>query len=1075
MSLSREDLKQAVNRSIEYLKNRHHPEKPHISVLSPPYRTDYQLIWGKPPRLHERDRIGEEDEEELLEDVEETLRSRLPGWVMGADFAVSRNMGSARALFTFYVRVKPDYDDMQKWDDSAYTKVHVVLDYSRSPQSAQAQVAVRLEGEGGIFEDRSVKIDQCPEFAAVAVLPGETAGRLNRGNLEKVLERVASVGLGGRAPKVCLRVLEVGGGLLTASIFNSEGDEEGAYHHAFCAMAGFCGGTFKAYIMNLGGVVKGKRETDAYESPAKVYTYNADDGGSRWVLGHLLEVEGRIEFSGWLPNFRWSEHGLSGAYPVNTLVVEENEKGCKLRDYFVGGELLAPIKASSRSASDFLRRAVSSTRSIAHLTGLGDALSDATRAVNPHLQNFYAYQEEAISEILSNLEGEQRYKAIVIAARTAGGKTLAFLVPTIMGALRDKMAGKSGVKAILAYPTKALANDQLEEVAHLLFYLSQNLSGMGISASVSFGCLHGNTYSADEVGEQADLLALPVKCPLHKGTIIKLQAQGGKVRAACPADASCRFAGFLNVSMKKTRDEIYYDPPDILITDEDMLNRILSGYSKKHIGEREGSLWYEWQLLGYPYKRCANCRHTYPASANLRRCAVCGSDAKSSFESIEQLSKPYVIVLDEAHQLYGSFGTQVSHMLSLLEHAIGAEPLYVLSSATLGNAEGFAADLLGLNPSDVKKIVAEVEEGGATSPSQRIFAFIMPKAYTRDATLARLLEAFLKAFEGRQEKPKGIIFTNTLAESNEVLQLLRREFSGRGVKVDGHSTDYSEDRAEKELHFKEGSIDWFVATSTLELGVDYGIVDFAAIYGMPYKVTSFVQRMGRSGRARDAAVFVLFDSDDPVDHFYYENYKLLYDGALRDKAIEREVITVSRANMEAVKRATRRWAVSEVYRACSSPTRLIEPRLISVGLSDAHARPGEWQAVAQLLLKAKASALPESLRKLCDLSSTYRQLVDWEVDQIVQGISTNSTNWSDISGFVRFLGQDPLYDLRGADETVQVYFAPLGESRPRELRYAVRHYLKGQAASFRGYFFVVATIEPDKKVSINEWLEGGGA
>jgi hypothetical protein len=58
---------------------------------------------------------------------------------------------------------------------------------------------------------------------------------------------------------------------------------------------------------------------------------------------------------------------------------------------------------------------------------------------------------------------------------------------------------------------------------------------------------------------------------------------------------------------------------------------------------------------------------------------------------------------------------------------------------------------------------------------------------------------------------------------------------------------------------------------------------------------------------------------------------------------------------------------------------------------------------------------------------------------------------------------------------VQVYFAPLGEPRPRELRYAVRHYLKGQVASFRGHFFVVATIEPDKKVSIKEWLESGGA
>jgi len=1065
------DLREQVNNAVNFLRCRHHPEKPHVSVLSPPHPSDYHLIWGAPKKVLKHD-ILEEDEEELLEDVEEALRSRYAGWIMGADFEVAGNAGEAQARYDFYVRVEPDYDDRKKWDDSAYTRVQLMLDYYRSPQSAKARATIRLEGEEETFEQQ-VNVDPAPEFVAVVVLPKRAARRLNRDNLVKVLRMIVSIGVGNYVPGVCLRVVELENELLTASVYSSKG--EGLYYHAFCALAGFCGGAFKTYIVNLGGVFEGEGEANAYESPAKVYTYNTADGTfSRWVLGHLLEVQGKVKFSGWRPRVRWSEHGLMGAHPVNALVIERDPGEYELRDYCVEEEGLAPIKVSGQSVDDFLRHVVFSIQRFGgRLPDLVNALSEAIKKANPQLRSFYTYQEEAINEILSNLAVERKYKAITVVARTAGGKTLAFLVPIIISILHEKLGGRGlGLKAILTYPTKALANDQLEEAAHLLFYFKQSLDNKGLSADVSFGCLHGGTYTADDVEKKGSfqLVSLPVKCPNHQGSVVKLQTQDGKVKAVCPADSSCQFAEFLNSSMRKTRDEIYFNPPDILITDEDMLNRILSGYSRKHQGERGEALWYEWQLLGYPYKRCTNCSHTYPISLNLMRCAVCGSDVRTSLETIESVSRPYVIVLDEAHQLFGSFGIQVSHMLSLLEHVIGDEPLYVLSSATLGNAEHFAATMLGLSTSEVKKVAAEAAEANsAVRPFQRIIAFIMPKAYTQDATLIKLLGAFLEAF---QDKPKGIIFTNTLAESNELLQQLRRDFGSR-VHVDGHSTDYGEDRADKELRFKEGKIDWFVATSTLELGVDYGVVDYVAIYGMPHKVTSFVQRIGRAGRGKDAVVFVLFNPDNPVNHFYYENHRMLCDGMLREAAIEREVITVSRMNKEAVRRAIRRWAVSEVYRACS-PMCAADPKLISVGLENTQVRRSRWQVIAQLLKARVPDDLPKSLKELCSQYwNTYGQLVNGEVSWIAQELGARGANWKDISGFVVFLGQDPLYDLRGADETVQVYFAPLGETRSRELRFAVRHYLKGQIASFRGRFFVVATVEPEEKVGIREWLEGG--
>jgi ATP-dependent helicase YprA (DUF1998 family) len=816
------------------------------------------------------------------------------------------------------------------------------------------------------------------------------------------------------------------------------------------------------------------------EDPFKVYTYNANDGFSRWALGYLLEAEGFVTFSGWRPSVYWDGHGLNGAYPINALLIESSPSEYELRDYFVSEEELVQIKRSNASASAFLGQIAAGIKGAdARVHSFMRALSAALHDANPALQSFYAYQEEAAREILASLgllDGG-RHRVIAVSARTAGGKTLAFFVPVLISIFcEEERAGRPGVKAILMYPTKALANDQLEEVAHLLFYLTERLREVELAAEITFGCLHGNVYDANNI---RDLISggrdplLPVKCPNHDVSV-GLRLEGEKALAFCPKDANCRFARFLNERMRKTREEVYFAPPDVLITDEDMVNRILSGAPKRHKGAKGGALWYEWQLLGYPYKRCKACLHTYPETANVGRCAVCGSDMQASVEAIREVSRPSIIVLDEAHQLFGSFGVQVSHMLSLLERVLRSKPTYVLASATLGKAKDFAAGLLGVQPSEVKEVAAEVEAGAGERAFRRAFALVMPKAYTRDATLVRLLAKFLEEFVGRGvesgKPPRGIVFTNTLAESNEVLQHLRNEVAG-SLRIDGHSTDFNEERIDKELDFKAGKIDWFVATSTLELGIDYGVVDFVTIYGVPPKVTSFVQRVGRAGRGKDAVVFIVFDPESPINYSYYENYKLLCDGSIRDKAIECEVMPVGAMNREAVRRAVRRWAVSEVYRMCSSgaaPTKIIID-----GLDSPDQRVAGWKRVASSLKTHILGDLPASLAALYiyRLIESYRQIIDGEVGWLEQKTASEGSSWRDASDFVDSLDRYALYDLRAADETIEICYTPLGDvDRPRELRYAIRHGLWGQVTSFRGNFFTVTAVDVEEKRNIEEWF-----
>ncbi|MEM1847496.1 MAG: DEAD/DEAH box helicase [Acidilobaceae archaeon] len=1102
-------LKEAIFQSIDFIKSRHHPEKPHIAVLSPPHPRDYRLIWKVPAKIREEYDELEEDEDEVLEDLEESLRSRWPGWIFGADFNLEEGSRpwNAEVEFSFYIRTKPDFDYERNWDDSAYTQVTASLRYEEDVDFTGIIGKLRLACKGCKPMERTLEAPNA-KLAALVIAPQKAVGLFNKEGVEKLIRKVAQVGLR-KAPDVVVKLELLPTEFLSAKVYNRDGSCIGVYHHAFCLLIGhgeanLGGSFFRAYLINLGGGLElsdGKAAKSWKFDETRPYTFNPNDHHSRWALGYLLEVEGVVKFSGRKALLEWDGYGLKGAYPINTLILEE-DAGFRLRDYHIMEERLPQIRKSSNPIPQFFERLAQKITSVkpsianlqprivSLLKALSGALADAIG-----IDRFYTYQEEAIEEILASLghiQGERR-KAVVVTARTAGGKTLAFLVPILIDILIGKLCGEAGgVKAILAYPTKALANDQTEEIATLLFYLKKQLHEVGIPLSVSFGCFHGNTYDLEEVrrltvrGEEA---YLPVKCPVH-GKSIYVEENGKKAVAHCHV-ANCPFEDFLNKDMRKTREEVYFEPPDILITDEDMINRVMSGVSKERRGQHNSVPWYEWQLLGYPYVRCKVCLHTYPLLVNIRKCRVCGA---SQFEHVNKLSKPRIIVLDEAHQIYGSFGVQVHHMLSLLEHVLRSSPVYVLASATLENAQDFASRLLNVGSEEAKtkvRIVSAKEDSGQGQQTKRIFVVVMPKSYTMDATAIRLLTRFYShLYEGSKEYPRGIVFTNTLAESNELLHQLRDSFAMAfkgGVTIDGHSTDYGGERAQKELYFKGGEIHLFVATSTLELGVDYGTVDFVMIYGMPAKVSSFVQRMGRAGRNKDAAVFIVFDPDNPLNHTYYENYKILCDGALRSAAIAKEVIGLSPMNEEAVRRATKRWVIAETYRICSQEEHLC--KLLVNELSSVDERERIWDEVAKHVESVArgvtgygssptaltlVGALPQSLRRLLERpqvrSEIVRELIVRELSEVIKEIKGRARVWPGISGLVNALGTDFLHNLRAADKEISITYSELGQRRGRELRYVIKHCLPGQVVSYKGLFFVVNDFGASDQKSISKWF-----
>lgn len=1101
-----------ANNVVDFLKNRHHPERPHISVLAPPPLKIYQQLWQRCCYIEKEEVVEGEDEDEEsvdIEDVELSMRSRTPGWVFGADFDFDQTgeEGKAHINYSFYIRLGFDYDEQEKWNLTENNYAKIDINATLSTNSLHISINyTQGENKSPPIEKDINDVGNC-QFYIIPILHKEVAGCLNSEFLMQLAMRIVSLRLGKTMSKALSNYLKINNIIYNISpviieIIKRKNKYNGLFYHAFALLIGYCNGTLKTYLLNLGGIVKGDSEVirKVCERPQRIYIENPNDG-SRWVIGHLLEVEGSIRFfGGWSSKVDWGWYGIGGAYPINSLIIKEEDRFI-LRDYDIKKEELEPIKKGSKGVEEFLKDLMKELGIKCDNKDFQNFIAALASALKEDLKvdRLYTYQEDAarsiISSILSDKVGGQGYRAISIMARTAGGKTYAFLIPILIYIGYTKLCSKEGaqlgVKALLTYPTKALANDQVEEISHILYYLFSKYFDENNKPLITFGVLHGNVpYKQDMLQSQAQGEPLPLSCPIHKGHVYMSLKDNNNIEVVCErGGANCGFAQFVQKAMRKVRDEVYYEPPDILVTDEDMINRILSGVPNEHISEvhnkHNGSkraLWYELQLFGFEYKRCDKCMHTYPANLGIKKCKVCGAELNNQ---VIRVSRPKIVVLDEAHQIHGSFGVQVHHLLSLFEQVLGEKPIYVVSSATLAKSEDFIHALLRVRENEIKIIKAEVDKNAVRSPLHRVFVFLMPKSYTRDATAVRVLEELLRAWHQLRSRsnPKGIIFTNTLAESNELIQSIRnsKEVNNYDVKVDGHSTDYNEERAQKEVEFKQGKIDWFVATSTLELGVDYGAVDFVLIYGMPRRIQDFVQRIGRAGRGRDALVFVVFNPDLPLDYSFYENYRLLYDDALRTKAIEHEVVVVSPMNEEAVKRAVKRWFMAQLKLMCSqrNPDAC---KIIAGTLEDkSNAQVAQaWEKIInyfkQNVIMNMPNPLPESLRSIYPF---YENLIKNQLDQIISSVENNKNNLRSIKDTISYLGgQELLYNLRASDEEITINFPQLvipGQAfRKRELRYVIKHGFPGQVISYRGFFFFVKDASASYIQLIDDWLTTKG-
>jgi len=209
------------------------------------------------------------------------------------------------------------------------------------------------------------------------------------------------------------------------------------------------------------------------------------------------------------------------------------------------------------------------------------------------------------------------------------------------------------------------------------------------------------------------------------------------------------------------------------------------------------------------------------------------------------------VVVDEWHELLASKrGVQIELALARMRRFAPGMRTWGLS-ATLRNIDDAARILVGPgNPASIvhASIPREIRVTGLLPDSVERF----PWAGHLGLTMLKPLVAWLDP-----AKPT-LVFTNTRSQAERWFAALSWERpEWRDVLAIHHGSIEREQREEIEAGLKSGRIRIVVATSSLDLGVDFSPVERVVQIGSPKGIARLIQRAGRSGHRPGASCEVL--------------------------------------------------------------------------------------------------------------------------------------------------------------------------------------------------------------------------
>lgn len=225
---------------------------------------------------------------------------------------------------------------------------------------------------------------------------------------------------------------------------------------------------------------------------------------------------------------------------------------------------------------------------------------------------------------------------------------------------------------------------------------------------------------------------------------------------------------------------------------------------------------------------------TTPESLSL---LLSGSDASEKFSDLR------LVVVDEWHELMGTKrGVQTELGLSRLRGIRPHLRTWGLS-ATIGNLEDAKRSLLGRSPATRSRIVRGEE------PKVTVVDSLIPPVIERFPWAGHLgTQMVSQVVTAIEEGETSIVFTNTRSQTEIWYQAIlaqRPEWAGTIALHHGSLERKTREWVEEGL--RTARLRCVVATSSLDLGVDFSPVDRVLQIGSPKGIARLLQRAGRSG------------------------------------------------------------------------------------------------------------------------------------------------------------------------------------------------------------------------------------
>jgi DEAD/DEAH box helicase domain-containing protein len=252
------------------------------------------------------------------------------------------------------------------------------------------------------------------------------------------------------------------------------------------------------------------------------------------------------------------------------------------------------------------------------------------------------------------------------------------------------------------------------------------------------------------------------------------------------------------------------------------------------------------------------------------------------------------VVVDECHHYRGVFGSHVAAVLRRLRRVAaryGADPVFVLASATVSDPAEHACRLTGLpviavtddaSPRGALDVALWepplVEGGGEGGAPTRRSALSETADLMTDLVCAGVRTlAFVRSRRGVE---------TVSAATQRLLQDVDPDLAPRVAAYRGGYLPEERRRLERSL--RDGTLLGLAATNALELGVDVAGLDAVLLAGWPGRRASMWQQIGRAGRSGQDALAVLVAADDPLDTYLVHHPAAVFGASTEQTVLDAE-------------------------------------------------------------------------------------------------------------------------------------------------------------------------------------------